>query len=196
MDPKDVGRNYEAIIRVNSQSGKGGVAWVMESDHGFVLPRRLQIDFSQVVQRQADDTEAELPSTAILEIFQETYVEPEGPLSLVSYRTVPESHASELRRLTASVAIDGEVRDIQGKGTGPIDAYVHALRREAGVAMTVIDYQEHAVSQGSDAVAAAYVEARNGDGRTEFGVGIHMNIVQASLLAVTAAANRLVRHDR
>ncbi len=191
MDPRDVGRSYEAIIRVNSQSGKGGVAWVMDNDHGFILPRKLQIDFSQVVQRRADSTEAELPSEEILKIFHETYVDPEGPYSLLTYRTVPESHASELRHLTASISIDGEVREIHGTGTGPIDAYVRALEQETGIAMTLIDYHEHAFSQGSDAVAAAYVEAGNGTGSTEFGVGIHMNIVQASLLAVTAVANRL-----
>ncbi len=191
MDPKDVGRTYEAIIRVNSQSGKGGVSWVMENDHGFVLPRRLQIDFSQVVQRRADSTEAELPSADILKIFLETYVEPAGPLALVDYRTVPATHASEQRHLTASVTVDGRMREIRGTGTGPIDAFVHALEEDAGMTLKVIDYHEHAISQGSDAVAAAYVEAQNGTGRSEFGVGIHGNIVQASLLAVTAAANRL-----
>ncbi len=191
MDPRDVGRSYEAIIRVNSQSGKGGVAWVMDNDHGFVLSRSLQVHFSRVVQHRADSTEAELPSEEILKIFHETYVDPEGPFSLLTYRTVPDSHASELRHLTASISMDGEVREIHGTGTGPIDAYVRALEQEAGIAMTLIDYHEHAFSQGSDAVAAAYVEARNGTGSTEFGVGIHMNIVQASLLAVTAVANRL-----
>ena len=196
MDPGDVGRSYEAIIRVNSQSGKGGVAWVMDNDHGFRLPRRLQIHFSRVVQRRADATEAELPSHELLAIFREIYIEPEGPFTFLSYKTVPGSHASELRHLTASVSIDGEVRDIQGTGTGPIDAYVHALAEEAGLAMTVMDYHEHAISQGSDALAAAYVEARNGTGTVEFGVGLHPNIVQASLLAVTAVANRLTAGDR
>ncbi len=191
MDPKDVGRSYEAIIRVNSQSGKGGVAWIMEQDHGFVLPRRLQIDFSQVVQKQTDDTEAELSSSDIREAFDRTYVTPQGPVELRTYRTVPDTHASELRKMTAGVTINGEEKDIHGTGNGPIDAYIHALKEELGIDMTVGDYHEHAISQGSDAGAAAYVEARNADGHTVFGVGVHKNIVQASLLAVTSAANRL-----
>ena len=191
MDPKDVGRSYEAIIRVNSQSGKGGVAWVMEQDHGFVLPRRLQIDFSRAVQRRTDDTEAELSSEEIRDVFFATYANPAGPIGLASYRTVPDPHAGELRRLTAEIEIDGASREIRGVGNGPIDAYIHALKDGAGVDLAIVDYREHAVGQGSDAVAAAYVEARNGGGRTAFGVGVHKNIVQASLLAVTAAANRL-----
>ena len=191
MDPMDVGRSYEAIIRVNSQSGKGGVAWIMEQDHGFSLPRRLQIDFSQVVQKQTDDTESELSSEDIRAAFQATYVEPEGRIGFVTYRTVPDTHASELRRMTADVTIDGEAREIHGTGNGPIDSYIDALKQEVGVDMTVVDYHEHAISQGSDAMAAAYVEARNTEGKTVFGVGVHKNIVQASLLAITAAANRL-----
>ena len=191
MDPQDVGRSYEAIIRVNSQSGKGGVAWIMEQDHGFVLPRRLQIDFSAVVQRQTDDSEAELASEDIRRAFYATYVEPGGRLAFVTYRTRPDAHASERRRMTATIAIDGETREIHGVGNGPIDAYIQALAAETGLTLTVIDYREHAIGQGSAAAAAAYVEARNGDGRTVFGVGVHPNIVQASLLAVTAAANRL-----
>jgi len=191
MDPKDVGRSYEAIIRVNSQSGKGGVAWIMEQDHGFVLPRRLQIDFSQVVQKQTDDTEAELSSSDIREAFDATYVNPQGPVVFRTYRTVPDTHASELRRMTAGVTIQGEEKEIHGTGNGPIDAYIHALKEELGIDMTVVDYHEHAISQGSDAGAAAYVEARNAEARTVFGVGVHKNIVQASLLAVTSAANRL-----
>jgi len=191
MDPKDVGRSYEAIIRVNSQSGKGGVAYIMEHDHGFHLPRRLQIDFSQVIQRMTDESESELMSEAIKVAFEETYVRPNGPLAFVNYRTVPDTHASELRRLTADVTVDGKPRAIHGLGNGPIDAYIHALKEEMGVDLTVVDYNEHAVSQGSDALAAAYVEARNPAGLTVFGVGLHKNIVQASLLAVTAAANRM-----
>ena len=191
MDPQDVGRSYEAIIRVNSQSGKGGVAWIMEQDHGFVLPRRLQIDFSAIVQRQTDDRETELGSDELRRIFFDTYVEPGGRFGFVSYRTQPDGHASELRRMTAEIAVDGERKRIQGVGNGPIDAYIQALAAEAGFEIAVVDYREHAIGSGSAAAAAAYVEARNGGGRTMFGVGVHPNIVQASLLAVTAAANRL-----
>ncbi|MBT7613032.1 MAG: 2-isopropylmalate synthase, partial [Rhodospirillaceae bacterium] len=191
MDPLDVGRSYEAIIRVNSQSGKGGITWIMEQDHGFALPRRLQIDFSQVVQKQTDDTESELSSEDIRDAFVATYIEPPGRIGFATYRTVPDTHASELRRMTAEVTIDGVAKEIHGTGNGPIDSYIDALKQEISVEMTVVDYTEHAISQGSDAGAAAYVEARNAEGLTVFGVGVHKNIVQASLLAVTAAANRL-----
>ena len=196
MDPKDVGRNYEAIIRVNSQSGKGGVAWVMEQDHGFILPRKLQIDFSQTIQSLADSTEAELPSNEILAAFHRTYINPDGRLQLVSYRTIPDTHASELRLMTAEVTLDGSPREITGTGNGPIDAYIHALLNGTGIDLTIVDYHEHAISQGSDAVAAAYVEVRGATNETVFGVGIHRNIVQASLYAITAAANRLENVDK
>jgi len=191
MDPKDVGRSYEAIIRVNSQSGKGGVAWIMEQDHGFLLPRRMQIDFSQVVQKATDDSESELSSQTIRDAFFATYVEPQGPVVLKGYKTVQDTHASELRHITVEATVDGKPTTLEGTGNGPIDAYIHALKDALGLEMSVVDYHEHAIGAGSDAQAAAYVEARNAAGRTVFGVGLHKNISQASLLAVTAAANRL-----
>jgi hypothetical protein len=146
---------------------------------------------ADVIQRMTDESESELMSEAIKVAFEETYIRPNGPLAFVNYRTVPDTHASELRRLTADVTVDGKSRAFHGLGNGPIDAYIHALKEEMGVDLTVVDYNEHAVSQGSDALAAAYVEARNAAGLTVFGVGLHKNIVQASLLAVTAAANRM-----
>ncbi|GIL00001.1 MAG: 2-isopropylmalate synthase [Alphaproteobacteria bacterium] len=191
IDPKDLGRDYQAVIRVNSQSGKGGVAYLLEADYGIVLPRRLQIEFSQVVQEIADGSGKELTSHDIWQAFERSYLKAAGPFEFVNHRTVPDTHASEQRNLTATVKIDGEVRELHGGGNGPIAAYVDALARETGIEMRVVDYSEHAVGDGADATAIAYVEARAADGRTLFGVGMHANIVTASLRAVTSAANRI-----
>ena len=191
IDPKDLGRDYQAVIRVNSQSGKGGVSYLLEADYGIVLPRRLQIEFSQVVQEIADGSGKELSSHDIWQAFERSYLKAAGPFEFVNHRTVPDTHASEQRNLTATVKIDGEVRELQGGGNGPIAAYVDALARETGIEMRVVDYSEHAVGHGADATAIAYVEARAADGRTLFGVGMHANIVTASLRAVTSAANRI-----
>ncbi|MGE0652851.1 MAG: 2-isopropylmalate synthase [Alphaproteobacteria bacterium] len=192
IDPKDVGRDYQAVIRVNSQSGKGGVAYLLEADYGVVLPRRLQIEFSQVVQEIAETSGKELSARDIWTAFERTYLEAPGPFAFVDHRTVPDTHASEQRSLTATVTVNGTAREIHGGGNGPIAAYVDALAREAGVDMRVVDYSEHAVGHGADATAIAYVEAKTADGRTLFGVGMHHNIVTASLRAVTSAANRAV----
>jgi 2-isopropylmalate synthase len=191
IDPKDLGRDYQAVIRVNSQSGKGGVAYLLEADYGVILPRRLQIEFSQVVQEIADASGKELSSRDIWQAFERTYLDAAGPFEFVDHRTVPDTHASEQRNLTATVKIDGAARELHGGGNGPIAAYVDALAREAGIDMRVVDYSEHAVSHGADATAIAYVEARDAQGRSLFGVGMHHNIVTASLRAVTSAANRI-----
>ncbi len=192
IDPKDLGRDYQAVIRVNSQSGKGGVAYLLEADHGVVLPRRLQIEFSQVVQEVADASGKELSSGDIWNIFERTYLKAAGPFEFVDHRTVPDTHASEQRNLTATVKVEGAPRELQGGGNGPIAAYVDALNRATGIDMRVVDYSEHAVSHGADATAVAYVEAKTADGRTLFGVGMHANIVTASLRAGTSAANRAI----
>ncbi len=190
IDPNDVGRNYEAVIRINSQSGKGGVAYVMEQDFGLVLPRRLQIEFSGVVQRIADGTGKELTPDDIWQAFEAEYLAPDRPFAFVDHRTVPDTHASELRRMTATIRENGSERTIEGLGNGPIDCFVDALNRNCGTDIAVCDYSEHAVGQGADATAIAYVEMRTGDGRKLFGVGRHGNIVTASLRAVVSAANR------
>ena len=196
IDPSDIGRNYEAVIRINSQSGKGGVSYVMETDFGLHLPRRLQVEFSQVVQEIADRTGAELTPKVIWETFADEYLPgaPEDRATVfIEHRTVPDTHASEIRALTATVRHDGEVREIQGKGTGPIDAFVNAIGGALGVAVKVVDYREHAVGAGADATAVSYVEARVGDGEPVFGVGMNKNIVAASLAAILSAVNRARR---
>jgi 2-isopropylmalate synthase len=189
IDPKDIGRSYEAVIRINSQSGKGGVAYVLAADHGLDLPRLLQVEFSRVVQDMADASGKEITSAAIWDAFKTEYLEADKPLAFVAHRTLPETHASERRALTAEVTYDGEKRMIEGHGNGPIDAFVDALRRTFGVELRVLDYREHAVGSGADARAVAYVEAEI-DGRTLWGVGRHANIVTASLTAICSAFNR------
>jgi 2-isopropylmalate synthase len=186
IDPKDLGRTYEAVIRVNSQSGKGGVAYLLKADYGFDLPRGLQVEFSKVVQDWTDRTGKEASSAEIWRMFQETYLD-EGGLSLVEYRTLPDARG---RILTATIRERGAERLIEGSGTGPIDAFVDALTRAGIAKIEFLDYREHSLGVGADARAAAYVEAKIADGRTIFGVGIDHNIVAASLRAVASAAAR------
>jgi 2-isopropylmalate synthase len=192
IDPKDLGRTYEAVIRVNSQSGKGGVAYVMKADYGLDLPRGLQIEFSKVVQEVADRTGKELSSADIWSLFRDTYLR--GGMRLVDYTVLPEPRAGE-RRIAATVALDGTERRIEGVGNGPIAAFVDALRRECGIELTVLDYHEDAVSAGADAQAAAYVQIRGNDASTSYGVGMDSDIVTASLRAVASAATRSLRRS-
>ena len=186
IDPKDVGRDYEAIIRVNSQSGKGGVAYLMEVEHHLDLPRGLQVDFAQKVQALTDARGGELTAAELMETFREHYLEHDEPFQLVGH-----SHSSEggSDRIAARLLVDGEERIVEGEGNGPIDALVSALARDLGAEVHVRDYHEHAMSRGEDATAAAYVEA-DVDGDVTWGVGIHSSIVTASLRAVLNAVNR------
>ena len=190
IDPKDLGRTYEAVIRVNSQSGKGGVAYVLKADYGLDLPRGLQIEFSKRVQEVADRTGKELISGDIWSLFHDTYLR--GDIRLVNYSLLPEPRAGE-RRISATVAMDGSERRIQGIGNGPIAAFVDALRRDCSIDLTVLDYHEDAVGAGADAQAAAYVQIRGNGAGTLYGVGIDSDIVTASLKAVASAATRAVQ---
>jgi 2-isopropylmalate synthase len=186
IDPKDVGRTYEAIIRVNSQSGKGGVAYLMLTEHHLDLPRGLQIDFAQKVQAITDARGGELTADELLALFREHYLDHQEPYALVGHSLSSEGGAE---RIAARLLVDGEERIVEGEGNGPIDALVAALSRETGVEIHVRDYHEHAMSRGEDATAAAYVEA-DVDGEVVWGVGIHSSIVTASLRAVVNAVNR------
>ena len=192
IDPKDLGRSYEAVIRVNSQSGKGGVAYVLKADHGLDLPRSLQIEFSRIVQEVADRTGKELTSRDIWGLFQDTYLQG-GSVRLIDYSLFPEPRAGE-RRIVATVASDGAERRIEGVGNGPIAAFVDALQRDCGIGLTVLDYHENAVGAGADAQAAAYVQigssGHDGSERALHGVGMDSDIVTASLKAVASAATR------
>ncbi|HSJ21600.1 MAG TPA: 2-isopropylmalate synthase [Nocardioidaceae bacterium] len=200
IDPKDVGRSYEAVIRVNSQSGKGGVAYIMKSEHKMELPRRLQIEFSRVIQEHTDGEGGEMTPEAIWADFEAEYLARETPLRLNSVHT--SSAAGEKDALSVNVYVDGELRTLQGTGNGPIAAFVNALNEltEAEQAagnpayvertdVRVLDYAEHALSSGGDAIAAAYVECAVG-GKVLWGVGLDPNIVTASLKAVISAVNR------
>ena len=193
MDPKDVGRTYEAVIRINSQSGKGGIAYVMETDYGLKLPRMLQVEFSGVIQKVTDATGKEMESEEIRSIFEKEYLEQDGPISFGNYRTVPDTHASEIRRMTAEITWNGEPRIIEGKGNGPIDGFIDALKNGLNLTMAIQNYHEHAVGKGADATAVAYVEVSTPDGGTLFGVGRDPNIVAASLRAIVSAANRVAK---
>jgi 2-isopropylmalate synthase len=186
VDPADFGRSYEAVIRVNSQSGKGGVAYLLHADHGLDLPRRLQVEFAGVIQKLADGTGKEITSAAIWQAFEREYLQGKG-LEFLGHTTLPAADGG--RRLEARVRLNGAERTIQGQGAGPIDAFVDAVKRDCGVTVEVLDYREHAIGHGADTQAAAYVEAKI-DGRTLFGVGIDPNIVEASLRAVASAVSR------
>jgi 2-isopropylmalate synthase len=193
IDPKDVGRTYEAVIRVNSQSGKGGVAYIMKSEHKLDLPRRLQIEFSRVVQQATDDSGKEMSADEIWQAFQAEYLAQDAPLRLNSVHT--SSAAGEKDQLTVNVYVEGQLHELHGTGNGPIAAFVDAINglREVNPAwdwdVRVLDYNEHALSSGGDAIAAAYVECVVG-GDVRWGVGLDPNIVTASLRAVVSAVNR------
>jgi 2-isopropylmalate synthase len=189
IDPADVGRSYEAVIRINSQSGKGGMAYVLEADHGLCLPRRMQIEFSQVVQAVADSSEEEIPSSRLFDLFVREYLG-EGPVALVEHRVEP---AGEGKGVVVSALLrrHGELVRVRGAGNGPIDAFVGALRGDLGLDVRVCDYAEHALGAGEDASAAAYVELRGLDGSTAWGAARHPSLVAASLEAVVSALNRM-----
>jgi 2-isopropylmalate synthase len=191
IDPKDVGRSYEAVIRVNSQSGKGGVAYLMKTEHALDLPRRLQIEFSQVIQRVTDADGGEVTPEQMWDVFAAEYLQPRTPLALVGHELTTDENDVEVR---AEVHVDGATRTVSGRGNGPIAAFVAALT-EVGYDVRVLDYAEHALSSGRDARAAAYLEVTVGD-RTLWGVGIDANIVTASLRAVLSAVNRAARRSR
>jgi len=190
IDPKDLGRSYEAVIRINSQSGKGGVAFVLEQDHGLRLPRDLQIEFSSCIQRITEASGAELTSRGVWEAFVAEYLSRTRPVALIGYENTVEVGSDGDCEIEFQLRIeDGEQR-IRGRGNGPIAAFVDALQRACGIRLEILDYAEHAVGEGADACAVAYVKVRSGEIGPLYGVGRHGNIVMASLHAVTSAMNR------
>jgi 2-isopropylmalate synthase len=188
IDPKDVGRNYEAVIRVNSQSGKGGVAYIMKTEHNFDLPRRLQIEFSAVIQRHTDDAGGEVDPAKMWNIFSREYLVEHQPSPRLYVHNYGVATVDGKVEIVADAVLDGRHAQLSGVGNGPIDAFVHALS-SAGIVVRVLDYAEHAMSSGGDARAAAYVEAEV-NGTTLWGIGADANIVTASLRALSAAVNR------
>jgi 2-isopropylmalate synthase len=184
IDPHDVGRSYEAVIRVNSQSGKGGVAYVLKNEHHLDLPRRMQIEFSRVVQEVADDAGGEISPRSIWELYGATYLRHAAPLELVSFSV----ESGERDRITADVVWQGARRTVRGDGNGPIAAFVHALSG-LDLDVRVLDYAEHATGAGEEAQAASYLEVAVG-GRVLWGFGLHPSIVTASLRGIVSAVNR------
>ena len=183
IDPSDLGRTYEAVVRINSQSGKGGVAFLLEKDHGVSLPRRLQISMSQKIQKIADETGKEISTSEIWEIFHTNFVMPKSGYSFKNY-SLKTSDAQELSdHIKAEIEIEGKSHEISGSGNGPIDAFVNALNHKLSIDIKVSDYHQSAISSGSDAQAAAYIELQKGD-KTSWGVGINPNTSKASFEAI------------
>jgi len=188
VDPSDLGRSYDSIIRVNSQSGKGGVAYLLERDYQLVMPRRLQIEFSQVVQAAADITGKELSSQELWDLFTTEYLAPRQPFVYRSHQLAASTDGADTERLSLQVERDGRAETWHGQGSGPIDAMVKAI----GLPFDVLSYEEHSRGQGSGAKAVSYIEITTRSRRTLFGAGMHSNIITASLLAILSAVNRAV----
>ena len=191
IDPADLGRTYEAVVRINSQSGKGGVAFLLEKDHGVSLPRRLQISMSQKIQKIADETGKEISTSEIWEIFHTNFVMPKSGHSFKNY-SLKTSDATDLSdHIKAEIEIDGKNHEISGSGNGPIDAFVNALNQKLSSDIKVSDYHQSAISSGSDAQAAAYIELQKGD-KTSWGVGINPNTTKASFEAIIVGVAKLI----
>ena len=188
IDPKDVGRTYEAIIRVNSQSGKGGVAYIMDAEHGLDLPRRLQIEFSKAIQAITEASGTEITAGEMWEVFEQAYLADDAGIRLLASEVTTGGRQTSV---TAQLLVDGQHRTIVGQGNGPIDALVAALAQDLGIDLEVLDYSEHALTAGAGASAVAYVETRTAGGEVSWGVGRDTSILDASLQAVISAANRL-----
>jgi 2-isopropylmalate synthase len=188
IDPSDLGRSYDSIIRVNSQSGKGGVAYLLERDYQLIMPRRLQIEFSQVVQAQADISGKELSSEEIWGLFSGEYLAARSPYVYRSHQLAASTDGADSERLTLQIDNEGLVETWLGQGSGPIDAAVKAV----GLPFDVLSYEEHSRGHGSGAQAVSYIEITTRSRRTLFGAGMHANIVTASLLAVVSAVNRAI----
>ncbi|HWK60217.1 MAG TPA: 2-isopropylmalate synthase [Eoetvoesiella sp.] len=188
IDPADLGRSYDAVIRVNSQSGKGGVSYLLEQEHGLVLPRRLQIEFSRAIQRVTDETGREVTAGDVYDLFNKEYLDLEKPWKLVRHRITGDPKAQTGRQFAIDVELehDGAVRHLKGQGDGAIAAFVDALN----LGVRIMDYHEHAIGTGTDTRAASYVELRVGDSSSGFGVGVHADIVTSSFLAILSAVNR------
>ncbi|MDH4145800.1 MAG: 2-isopropylmalate synthase [Acidimicrobiia bacterium] len=189
IDPLHVGRNYEAVVRVNSQSGKGGVSFVLLHEYHLDLPRGMQVQFTNEIQRITDETSVEITSYEIFREFEKNYLRSDTPLELVSHRYSTDTTEADKTELTAKVRWAGEERTVSGVGNGPIDAFLAALRADLGIEVTLLSYVEHAVERGSDAQAAAYIELETADQINYWGCGMDANIVTASLRALVSALN-------
>jgi len=191
VDPADLGRKYERLIRINSQSGKGGVAWVLEQDYGLELPRAMHPEVGAAVQKLADDVGREVTSEEVHKVFQDQFVSPPGPYELVAYWPRPDDENPTQIHGEVRVKVNGEEKAASADGNGPVSAFVHAMRDLGATGFTIDDYDEQAVGKGADAVAVAYVPLKLDDGRVLFGVGVDTNIDQAAIRAIVAGLNRM-----
>ena len=186
IDPADLGRSYEAVVRINSQSGKGGVAFLLEKDHGVSLPRRLQISMSQKIQKLADESGREIKTSEIWAIFEKEFLRPKNGFAYIDHSST--TNGKE-HNLSISMMVENKKLDIQGKGNGPIDSFINALSSNLNIDLKIADYNQSAISSGSDAKAAAYIEVESGD-KTSWGVGIHSNTTRASFEAIIVALSK------
>ena len=193
IDPKDIGRDYEAIIRVNSQSGKGGVSYILENDYSIRLPKPAQAQFSQIIQKITDATSQEISPLKIWETFEETFINQKGPFTLISFISERASRSNDLERIKATVELDGQNHKLEAVGNGPIAAFIKGMRDEFDLAFRLKDYTEHTRTAGSESEAAAYIELKVPDenGKSVFGVGIDTSITLAPIKAVISAINRI-----
>ena len=188
IDPADLGRSYEAVVRINSQSGKGGVAFLLEKDHGVSLPRRLQISMSQKIQKLADETGKEISSTEIWEIFETNFLKPKHNFDYESHTS---STKDDVNKLDVKMIMNSQEVTISGIGNGPIDSFVNGLSKKLGINIKISDYHQSAISSGSDAQAAAYIELEK-DGKTRWGVGINPNTTRASFEAIIVGLSKIL----
>lgn len=192
IDPEDIGRDYEAIVRINSQSGKGGVAYIMKTEHQMDLPRALQIDFSKRIQAIAEATGNEITSHVIYDTFRAAYMKETAPLRFIDHTTVPDAQVAELRHLSANLVINGEERRLSGSGNGPIAAFIDALDKGLGLRLSVKDYTQHTLADQTDAQAVAYLRLATVHGDDLWGVGVNSNTTVASIKALIGAANQII----
>ncbi len=190
IDPKDVGRSYEAVIRVNSQSGKGGISYLLQSEYGVDLPRRMQIEFSTVVQQAMDTSGKEFSADDIWNVFDQEYLSRQVPYAYVAHHLTEDSRQSHAVAVLAEVQVNGKLHKATGHGNGPIDAFVAAIASALHAPVRVMDYHEHSIGSGANATAITYIEMRVGDGPTLHGVGMDSNIVTASFKAILSGLNR------
>jgi 2-isopropylmalate synthase len=199
IDPLDLGRSYEAVIRVNSQSGKAGAAYLLEQDYGLQIPRVLQVELSSVIQDVADSTGKELSASIIYQAFTDEYMNLEAPYRLIDYTTKPEDNDTELRTVTANIEVNGKVQILESVGNGPLDGFLTGLSKLLGEELRIVSYLEHAAKESGlhgDAIAVAYVQIQGSsqdEGEVIYGVGQHTNITRASLLAALSGVNRMLK---
>jgi len=195
IDPSDLGREYERLIRINSQSGKGGVAWVLEQDYGLELPKAMQPQIREIVQAFSDEAAREITSEELYKLFSDEFVNPTpGPYEIVGYWPRPDDNDPTLIHCQLKIKVNGEEKEVRADGNGPISAFVHAMRELGAPAFTIEDYDEQAVGKGADARAVAYVPLKLDSGKIVYGVGTDTNIDQAAVRAIIAALNRIKRN--